>query len=279
MNRILFLLGTLLAIGTVCAQEEQDILDEGFALYYSEMASWNGTDLFLDQLGNKRDQSGGYFSYTDETGHSHCVFFNRSDVPEILAIFSFDSTFLEGKVLIDTLRREFTAYEKELFTIRQKALNRVREDSTFILYEHTSFNIIPLIRKGEKKVYVLTGPQASGVVIFGNDYLLRFNDLNEIESVSMLHRNILPVDFGEPGEAPVTTMHSHATETGELITPTDICTLLLYGPYANWSMHVVVGKKKVSLWNCDTQSLLILDRKAFEKISKDVEKREKKKRN
>jgi hypothetical protein len=37
-------------------------------------------------------------------------------------------------------------------------------------------------------------------------------------------------------------MHSHLPETGDFITPTDICTLMPYEKFANWKTHNVVSK-------------------------------------
>ncbi|MEZ4772703.1 MAG: hypothetical protein R3D00_05915 [Bacteroidia bacterium] len=49
-------------------EEAAPIVAEGKLLYKSEMASWYGTDLFLEKY-NNRDHIGGYFSYTDESVH------------------------------------------------------------------------------------------------------------------------------------------------------------------------------------------------------------------
>ncbi len=64
-----------------------------------------------------------------------------------------------------------------------------------------------------------------------------------------------------------------APETGELITATDICTLMLYEKFANWTTHNVVSKKYLSIWDCQTDELVILPMKTVKKINKDQEKR------
>lgn len=67
-------------------------------------------------------------------------------------------------------------------------------------------------------------------------------------------------------------MHSHLPETGDLITATDICTLKLYGKYAQWGQHYVISQENVSIWDCHKQALLVMTRKAWDRISKDQEK-------
>jgi len=62
-------------------------------------------------------------------------------------------------------------------------------------------------------------------------------------------------------------MHSHLPETGEFITATDVCTLMLYSQYTHWSQHYVLSKKYVSIWDCDKESLVVLTTEAWEKIA------------
>ena len=59
-------------------EEAQPIVIEGKLLYKSEMASWYGTDLFLENY-KERENIGGYFSYT-EKGLAKCIFFSKSDI-------------------------------------------------------------------------------------------------------------------------------------------------------------------------------------------------------
>jgi len=143
-----------------------------------------------------------------------------------------------------------------------------------------NLNFIPLINGKEKKVYVLTGPQQNGVVIFGNDYLLTFDSNNKLTLKKQLHKNIIPINFGGKeleGKQIEGTMHSHLPETGDFITATDICTLMLYEKFAKWKTHNVVSKKYLNIWNCETDQLTIITMDAVKKINKDQEKRNKKK--
>ena len=43
------------------------------------------------------------------------------------------------------------------------------------------------------------------------------------------------------------TIHNHQEETGDFITATDICTLMLYEKFAKWKNHIVVSKKYMSI--------------------------------
>ena len=95
-----------------------------------------------------------------------------------------------------------------------------------------------------------------------------------------IHKNILPIEYGKSvdGKELVGTVHSHLPETGEFITATDVCTLMLYGKFANWKTHNVVSKEYLNIWNCETNTLTVIPLNTLEKINKDQEKRNQKKK-
>jgi hypothetical protein len=145
-------------------------------------------------------------------------------------------------------------------------------------YKNTNFNTIPLIGEKESKVYILTGPQNSGVVIIGNDYVLNFNEKDSLISQKKIHKSIIPLEYGDNNKEEVATMHTHLPETGDFITATDVCTLMLYGKYTKWQSHYVISKNYYSMWDFSKNGFVILTKEVFEKIAKDSEKDSKKKK-
>ncbi len=281
MKKIFTILFALLS-GVVFAQinpteDAQPIVEEGKLLYKAEMASWYGTDLFLEKY-TQKDNIGGYFSYTDN-GIAKCVFFSKGSNAKVIGTISFDSTYNSETARTDLVERRFSKTENELYVIRRLALQEIENDTMFRSYQNTSLNLIPLVNGGEKKVYVLTGPQETGVVIFGNDYLLTFDKDNKLLVKKQLHRNIIPVYYGKDEDKnAIGAMHMHLPETGHFITATDICTLLLYAKFAKWKQHTVVSEKYLNMWNCESEQLTVIPRDVIEKINKDQEKRNKKKK-
>jgi len=282
MNKLLTLLFTLLSV-TISAQDNptkqaQAIVQEGKLLYKSEMASWYGTDLFL-KMYKDRENVGGYFSYTDKE-LAKCIFFSKGDAPKVIGEIIFDSTYNVQTAKTNLTERMFTNHETDLYIIRKIAFAEIHTDTLFKTYKNSNLNLIPLISNKEKKVYVLTGPHQNGVVIFGNDYLLVFDKDNQLLSKKTLHKNIIPINYevNEPEDKQaVSAMHSHLPETGDLITATDICTLMLYEKFTKWKQHHVFSKKYLSIWNCLTDELVVVPMSTVEKINKDEEKKKKKK--
>lgn len=266
-------------ISQSCAQkspteEAKPIVAEAKLMYKSEMASWYGTDLFIQQY-EKRENIGGYFSYT-ENEISKCVFYSKTTPPLVIGTISFDKTFDITKATVELAERKLTNKENDFYTIRQLALNEIESDTMFKSYANTNFNLIPLISENEKKVYVLTGPKKLGIVIFGNDYLITFNKDNKLISKRQLHKNIIPVNYGEKdqhGNENIGAIHSHLPETGDFMTATDICTLMLYARFAKWKQHTVVSEKYLNIWNCETEELLVLPLDEAKKIQEDIEKK------
>lgn len=281
MNKALTFLLTLLSLSVFGqsnpTEQAQPIVAEGKLLYKSEMASWYGTDLFLENY-KDRENIGGYFSYTDNE-LAKCIFFSKADKPKVIGTIAFDSTYDTKTANVILTEREFTKTENDLYEIRKLALTEINTDTLFKTYKNTNLNLIPLINGSDKKVYVLTGPQNNGVVIFGNDYLLTFDNNNKLLIKKQLHKNIIPVYYGgkeDEDKKSVGAMHSHLPETGEFMTATDICTLMLYEKFAKWEQHIVVSEKYMNIWSCKTDQLTVIPRDVVDKINKDQEKRNKK---
>ncbi|AXG75174.1 hypothetical protein DVK85_13425 [Flavobacterium arcticum] len=266
MNRIVYFFTILFITVNVNAQDKDEVLAEAWLMYNSEKASWNGTDMVTQYYPEKLKTSGGYFSYTNDDRHT-CVFFNRDSVPSITISISFDDTFIPETTKVDTTYRKMTSLENDLYEIRQKAIiESVNDTVTFKRYKNTNYNYIPLIVGKKKKVYILTGTGVRGVVVFGNDYLITFDKKNRIKKKKPLHKNIIPIEYSDNPDENI-TIHNHQEETGDLITATDICTLMLYCPYTNWSQHYVVSKKNISIWDCEKSELFVVTMKAWKRMN------------
>jgi len=251
-------------------QKSNEILEEGKLLYRLEKASWYGTDVFLEKFAHKRDIAGGYLSYLNENNQVVNIFFEQDNPSRILVRFEFESLPQKNPTRIDTTNQIATQQEMDLIAIRQDAVRQMseNEDKFFSFYENTSLNFIPLIRNGKRQVFILTGPQVSNVVIIGNDYLLTYNKKNKLTKKEKLHNTLLQFQgkSDDPEKPIVSTYHSHILSN--LITSTDICTLLLYKDFVEWKQHYVISKKYVSIFDLEKENLVALTRKAWDKIAK-----------
>lgn len=249
------------------SKEAEKILAEGKLLFRLEKGSWYGTDDMLARFDTKKDSVGGYLSYETTENKISTIFFSRFDSNRILIRYEFDSIPKPKPIKIDTLNHRATGLEKSLIAIRQDARDKTysNEDGFFSFYENTSLNFIPVINEKQRSVFVLTGPQVSGIVLIGNDYKLNYTEKNEFKDKEKIHNSILEFPYkSEEMKTTVSTYHSHVVT--EYISSTDICTLLLYKNYVDWSQHIVMSEKEVSIFDLEKESLFTMKRKAWEKI-------------
>jgi hypothetical protein len=257
-----FLIFTLLICSLMFSQNKKiekqakDVVEEGKILYRSEMASWYGSDVFMEKFPSKTKDIGGYISYVDNNV-AKCVFFSKDKTPKTLGIISFDSTYNIKKAIIDETERNLSAIESDLYQIRAKTLERVNSgtDTIFKFYKKSNYNIIPLIKNNQKKVFILTGTTENGKAIIGNDYLLTFDKKNNIVNIERLHNSLL---YFKTNDDSVGGAHNHLNGKAELITSTDICTLMLYSRFSNWETHYVISKDYVSIWDCKKSELKVM---------------------
>lgn len=244
----------------------KEINDEGIALYRSEMASWNGTDIFIENYKN-RENIGGYFSYLDN-GIPKCLFFSKTE--KVIGTISFPANYNPKDAKLDLTERNFTPQETEYFTIRQNALKIIKNDTIFKVYKDTSLNIVPLIRNNVRKVYVLTGSSAGNIVVFGNDYLITFDHNNKAINIEKLHNSMIVQKINDEkiGQT-ISGVHSHVIENWQTVTPTDICTLMLYQKFTGWEGYTTVSKKFVSIWNSNNK-LVIMKTENFKDMTENI---------
>lgn len=276
MKKTILLLSCIVSFFRASAQEKdlQKIADsiksEGMDLYRSEWASWYGTDVFTAKCKNKQGNAGGYLSY-DAGGGLVNIFFSREPDAGVIATISFNYDFDPNNYRLDTTSRPFSAIEKKLYIIRQEAISRINKDTLFKTYSNTELNPVPLIHNGTRKVYVLTGTNATGVVLFGNDYRVDFDDNNNITAIKKLHKGLLPARFSSDTskrtQVQLASMHTHLPKYDQFITATDICTLMLYEKFTTWNQCIVMSKNYVSIWDCKKNQLTILTTEAWKKMN------------
>lgn len=259
---ILFTLIPILAMAQNALETQAKLIeDEGKMLYYSEKASWHGSDIFMAK---DKDNIGGYLSYP-YLDSVRCIFFSKG-ISKVIFTATFEKTFDLNKVQTSEEKRNLSSQELDLLHIKNKAITALQADTIVKYYSNTNLNIIPIINGTTKRVYVLTGPDQHGAVLFGNDYLVSFDKLDEVSSIKPLHKSLIPIKYNNDEEKQaVATMHTHLPEMGEFITSTDICTLMLYQNYAKWEKHYVVSENYVSIWNCTNNSLKIITKEEFNK--------------
>lgn len=245
---------------------------EARKLYRSEMASWYGTDIFLERYRDKVNKSGGYFSY-NENNLTRCIFYSKDEIPVVLCDITFDSTYNTSTAEVNATERAFTETENAYYQLRKKAAEIISSDTLFVAYENTKLNTIPIIDDNLKRVYVLTGPQIDGIVAIGNDYLITFDEQNNIIDKKRLHKSYIPINYAKDEKEEQVTVHTHLASTGDFITATDICTLLLYGKFCKWKQHYVISENYVSIWDIKQNNLFVLTKKAWDRIYEDQKKR------
>ena len=250
------------------AEQTQAIVAEGKLLYYSEMASWHGSDLFFGNY-KKADTTGGYFSYRTG-GFIKCIFYSNEGRAKVIGTVRFDSSFNPETASLDLTESDFTPVENELYLLREATLNEMDTDTLFKSYPNTDLDVVPLINGNEKKVYVLTASQQDSIVLLGNDYLLTFDNSNKVLVKKKLHPDLIPIYYDEKSRKQMETVHTHSAESGDFITATDICTLMLYEKFTKWKTHQVTSTNYLNIWNCNTNQLTIISKATEKETNKEI---------
>ncbi len=242
------------------------VLEEGKMLYHLEKASWYGTDIFLKYYKDKVDSVAGYISYYNSQEVIN-VFFNRFDTTKVLARIIFDSIPQINPKRVEIEDLDVFRYEFDLFSLTKNARARIyaEQDTFFKFYKNTQFNLIPIISETYRKVFVLTASKDTENVLLGNDYIIYFDESNQFIRQERLHYSLIKLPM--KSDSMELTMSTHTHILDEIITSTDICTLLLYKDFAQWKSHYVFSKEWVSIFDMKNENLFIMPLESFKKIN------------
>ena len=270
VRSLVFFISCLLLCCATQAQDLKKIADsltaEGRKLYMLEGCAWEGTDHFLAKYTGDRNNVGGYLAYPN-AGKTAVVYFSKGDKPMIIGTLLFDG--VEKNLATNVKERAMTRQEKDLWMMRSAALAQTVHDTSIMKYKNTQFVATPVIEKGIKKVYLLTGTDLGGVLVMGNDYVLDCNSDNSIKEVHKLHKGIVIANFmGDASDNAQKRQHEHGGWESPYMTTTDIATMMLNEHFTKWDRYTVTSKDYTSVWNIKTDKLTITRNVAKKKVSK-----------
>lgn len=245
------------------------LLKKGKALYALEKASWISTDHFLRHFSDKADKASGYFSY-DNGDELITLFYSDFDTLQIYARYHLEKDSPHKIIGVPESRNIIPVeIEDDLIEMRGKAVKKIKEnkDGYITYYKGISFNLLPVINENESCVYVLSASHVDDFIYMGNDYKLKFDKNNKYRGIERIHKSLIKLNTKSSIDSTQNaTLHTHLGS--DVISPTDICTLLLYRDMVDWNMHYVMGKKYVSVFDLSTEKLMFIKIRDWKKMSK-----------
>lgn len=257
-----------------------EILREGLALYQSERASWEATDLFMAR-NPAPDSFNDYLTYT--VADSVRTVFVRTEsatsTPSVVSSYTFPAADIRSASAHFAGNRAATASEtqwwKALQAVRAEMQTHQRLGNSYTVPASCNLNVVLLTAAaGGWRAYLLPGSKEAGLLPIGNDYLLTLDAGGEVKKAERLHNSFIPMRRPEADTITMEgTVHTHLP-AHPFITPTDICSLLLYEGLGLGKQHLIIGPAYVSVFETGTDSpqLNIIPRKTFEKIQRSQKK-------
>jgi len=240
-------------------EEVKRISAEGKQLYYTEMGTRVATPLFEAKYKGK-EKAEGVVAYT-VNDKVHCVYYSGGEKARALATLDFDTLFTAEKVIENFTPGDLTEVEKNLIQIRTKAKQLANTDAQLRKADGCRFLFIPVQYQNKYWVYLIPESETDGRVVFGNDFLLEFDQKGNFKEKKSLHPNTIILKYGkeaDPGQDPNGGTHVHYPETGDLITATDCCILMLNSKKAGWKQHSVISQNYISFFNCQNNEFIAI---------------------
>lgn len=232
------------------------ILVEGNLLFSYEIATWMSTDLAMAHP-EVKEKFGSYLTY--QTGDSIRVIILGNNLEKCMAEYTFASDYYTPDNS-SVKERALTTYEKKLIYVRERILNNLtKEEYQIRIPDGFNLNFV-LLPDGKKyKMYILTGTSQHDVIPFGNDYLFMTDEDGNIEKWRKFHTRLIPLPTKHEGEPVREIIHSH-TSSNPLISATDICTFMLYGPLGGLKQFSVYGGGRYMIYDLESNTVRISEK-------------------
>ena len=205
---------------------------EGYNLYVAEYVNWVSSDSLLAHY--RMDEIGNNFIWQPTNDTWNVIFMDREQKKCIFE-FRYDISTKEQTISYDS--RPISETERGLLEkknlMQKKAIEQYGDSIRYNPdYGRPNFDFVR-IDTNTTRMYILQGVERSGIIPFGNDYSVDFDNDCNITAFRRYHRSFIPIP--NDGE---TVYHSHLKDN-PYITPTDICNFLLY--HGNMKETVVLS--------------------------------------
>ena len=197
------------------------ICTEGYNLYVAEYVNWVSSDSLLAHY--SVDEIGNNFIW-QPTNDTWCVIFMDREQKNCIFEYRYDMSSQEQTVSYDS--RPISEIERGILEKKNLMFkNAIEQYGDSLRYDpdygRPNFDFVR-IDTNTTRMYMLQGVERSGIIPFGNDCSIDFDNDCNIKAFRRYHRSFIPIS--NEGE---TAFHSHLKDN-PYITPTDICNFLLY---------------------------------------------------
>ena len=230
---ILFLFAAMSVNGQTILSEIQirektnSILNEANLIYKYEKAAWVSTDLALENKKTKKNMVG-YLVYQQRDTTKSIIINQTGQCILETAFINGSANPIEENFNI----RNLDENEIHLLLIRDSIIKDIDNKKINISCpDGFNLNFVLIPANSGYKLYILTGTSQSGIIPFGNDYLVISDDKGQIIYWKKFHSRLIDTPIKAPnGEEVIEFVHSHL-KTEPFISATDICTFKLYAPF------------------------------------------------
>lgn len=255
MNKLITLFLSIISL-TIFSQESNLDLEANRLLKkgidYSKIISAN--ELTLSEVNKEKDF---VFSYYSNNQITSIVFSKNQENKQILQtiVYSDSLTIIQN----DKTTREKSSNE-ELFI---KMYYNMYASTMY--FPHLPKDFWVIIERNSDGFNSLMFPQQNDNknIIFGNDYLFVYKQNGEFKDFKHLHNNPIPMPLNKPNDVEI-ILHTHTNRNSKFISELDIANMIICKDKLQWTEHIVVSKKYVSIFNLKSMTLKIELKKDYE---------------
>jgi hypothetical protein len=232
---------------SIATEEYKDEVMDAYLFSMLELTKLNAT-IFYPGLKDNQNHLVGFFPMKDGKNYK-CLYWRADPAPEIYATVSLNDMAELSSAKLDTTVRQFTKEEAGLFRISDAAfLDYVLTVDTSTVPKKSYLNVIPLVTKLGKRVYINHMADGSDRLLFGYEVIYNFDKEDSIVSRVKPHK--VGSEIRLTGTADISPkygkwFHSDEHENIHDLQIADLATVLLYHRHLRGQQFVFKDRRFV----------------------------------
>ncbi|MFK7968869.1 MAG: hypothetical protein AB8F95_00810 [Bacteroidia bacterium] len=254
---LLIAISSILSAQSLTKEVVQEIATDGETLYMLEMITRSSSDkIYAD---NAMESLTGYVAYKKD-GLYHCVYWKgEGDNRMVMHDFSNLNPNKPEYMNLDGLPRSLNTQEILLSKIKTAAFKSIRGDTEYFKITRGVTLTLHMLEKGnEIHAFLMANQRFENTIPIGNDFRIVYDQLGQMKKRARIRSAFteIPTDVKPDGNGKIITAHINE-EKPIIISPTDICNLLLYSPSPEMHEHHVMSPRFICIYKIGERSLVI----------------------
>lgn len=252
---------TILSAQAISKKMVANVANDGENLFKLELLTRHSADKLYES--NAMEGLSGFVAFMDG-GLFNCIYWKGEGAARTV-VYHFTALDPEKPkfIQLDATAHALSEKEQTLANIKVKALAVIRGDKAYFKIDRgITLSLHILENESSYFAYLIANQRTENYIPIGNDFRLEFDKNGTLIKRAKLRSKLveIPTDVEPDKNGRIITFHDNTEVGSAIISPTDICNLLLYSAAPAKHEHHMTSRNFVCVYDLGQRNLLVQKR-------------------